>query len=72
MRRRAVVFLLLAARVRALAPVANPGATSTLGGFGGVMDAVAAKNAELLAVKEGSRLIKEVKKLPTSPPELVR
>ena len=46
------------------APVANPGATTSQGGL---FAAVAAKNAEMLAVKEGKKLIKEVKKLPAAP-----
>ncbi len=46
------------------APVANPGATTSQGGL---FAAVAAKNAELLAVKEGKKLIKDVKKLPAAP-----
>jgi len=66
------LLCLLASGAAALSAVANPGATSTLGGVGGLMDAVAAKNAELLAVKEGKRLIKDVGKLPTAPPEMVR
>lgn len=44
--------------------VANPGATSSQGGL---FAAVAAKNAELLAVKEGKKLIKDVKRLPAVP-----
>ena len=47
------------------APVAsNPGATTSQGGL---FAAVAAKNAEMLAVKEGKKLIKEVKNLPAAP-----
>ncbi len=46
------------------APVANPGATTSQGGL---FAAVAAKNAEMLAVKEGKKLIKDVKKLPAAP-----
>ena len=47
------------------APVANnPGATTSQGGL---FAAVAAKNAEMLAVKEGKKLIKDVKNLPAAP-----
>ena len=46
------------------APVANPGATTSQGGL---FAAVAAKNAEMLAVKEGKKLIKDVKSLPAAP-----
>ena len=44
--------------------LANPGATTSQGGL---FAAVAAKNAELLAVKEGKKLIKDVKRLPAAP-----
>lgn len=63
-----VTLLVLAASIATsnglAAPVANPGATTSQGGL---FAAVAAKNAEMLAVKEGKRLIKDVKNLPAAP-----
>ena len=45
--------------------LANPGATNSQGG---IFAAVAAKNAEMLAVKEGKKLIsRSVKNLPAAP-----
>ena len=45
-------------------PSPNPGATTSQGG---IFAAVAAKNAEMLAIKEGKKLIKDVKSLPAAP-----
>ena len=55
----------IATSTRLAAPaLANPGATTSQGG---IFAAVAAKNAEMLAVKEGKKLIKDVKQLPAAP-----